>query len=410
MRTCRPRSVERWAGLFWRSVKESRHESIQIGMETLTQITRAKGIFGSLVAALALGCSGRVEIADSSASGGVGAHTFTAGAGSVSVGGRSSVGSGGSTWADGSGGIIGEGGEGGEGGSTSSLPSGGDGGYTTVATPLGGTGAMTTATTHLGGTTVTKASGGVGGTSVTKASGGVGGTSVTKASGGVGGTSVTKASGGVGGSSVTMASGGVGGSSVTMASGGVGGTSVTIVSGGTGGSVVTTSAGGTSEPSTCANVVCPALPDLCTQIVQSPNACCPVCLASSCPACAESLVCPTGTHVETLAGACCPECVNDPPDACTTGQASYVSLRESLTKKYSTLTCSNSSDCGIVPEKNLCAETCGIPVPITMASSVVNTLESTAKSCKTCPPPVTPPCLPSVPACVNQKCVAVSPG
>jgi hypothetical protein len=167
------------------------------------------------------------------------------------------------------------------------------------------------------------------------------------------------------------------------------------------------STGGSSAVS-CAGVVCAAIPTTCTQIVQAPGACCPTCLDSGCPPCAN-VTCPTGTHLELAVGACCETCVADPPDPCTTGQQSYASMRASMMDKYGSSGCKNSTECVIIPENNSCTWTCGIATPSSMSSSFQSNLDSSAKSyCASCKPPPTVLCELTVPACVNAKCVAVN--
>ena len=173
----------------------------------------------------------------------------------------------------------------------------------------------------------------------------------------------------------------------------------------TGGNAFST--GGSSAVS-CAGVVCAAIPTTCTQIVQAPGACCPTCLDSGCPPCAN-VTCPTGTHLELAVGACCETCVADPPDPCTTGQQSYASMRASMMDKYGSSGCKNSTECVIIPENNSCTWTCGIATPSSMSSSFQSNLDSSAKSyCASCKPPPAVLCELMVPACVNSKCVAVN--
>ena len=189
-----------------------------------------------------------------------------------------------------------------------------------------------------------------------------------------------------------------------------GGTPWTYSTGGapmpaTGGKAFST--GGSSAVS-CAGVVCAAIPTTCTQIVQAPGACCPTCLDSGCPPC-TIVVCLAGTHAETAVGACCATCVADPPDACTTGQQSYASMRASMMDKYGSSGCKNSTECVIIPENNSCTWTCGIATPSSMSSSFQSNLDSSAKSyCASCKPPPAVLCELMVPACVNSKCVAVN--
>ena len=159
----------------------------------------------------------------------------------------------------------------------------------------------------------------------------------------------------------------------------------------------------------CGTVVCPSIPSSCKKIVQVPGACCATCTDTGCDPC-PSLTCDAGTHSETAAGACCPTCVDDPPDACTTGQQGYASMRKSMLEKYSSSGCKNSSDCVLMPENNLCVWNCDIPLPSNMSASFVSNLTQSAQSsCSTCPTPTAPQCEQMIAACVNGKCVAVSP-
>jgi hypothetical protein len=85
-------------------------------------------------------------------------------------------------------------------------------------------------------------------------------------------------------------------------------------------------------------------------------------------------------------------------------------MRKSMIDKYSYNGCKNSSDCVLVPENNLCAWNCDIPLPSTMSSSFVSNLTQTAQSsCATCPTPAPVLCEQMVAACVNGKCVAANP-
>jgi hypothetical protein len=166
---------------------------------------------------------------------------------------------------------------------------------------------------------------------------------------------------------------------------------------------------GGSSAISCAGVSCAAIPTTCTLILQPVGACCPVCMDTGCPPCA-TIVCAAGQHVETVAGDCCPSCVADPPDPCVTGQKNYASIRQSMIDKYSYLGCSNSTECVIVPESNACASTCGIPMVNNMVESFKKNLEQSAQDyCSTCKPVAAGVCPAQVPACVNGKCVAVSP-
>ena len=252
-----------------------------------------------------------------------------------------------------------------------------------------------------------QADGGVGG------NGGVYGTGVTATGGAgviaTGGTEVT-ATGGAG----VIATGGTGvaatGGAGVIATGGAGvaatgGTSIVATGGSAGGSATGGAGGGLS----CTTVVCPSIPSSCKKIVQDPNACCPTCTDTGCEPCPD-LTCASGTHPETAVGACCPTCVADPPDACTQGQQSYASMRTTLLTKYSSAGCKNSSDCVLVSENNLCVWNCNIPLPSSVSSSFVSNSSSSAQSdCATCPRPTAPSCEQMIPACVNGKCVAVTP-
>ena len=199
---------------------------------------------------------------------------------------------------------------------------------------------------------------------------------------------------------------GTGGASWVMATGGKPFTATGGASNLQTGGKSASSTGGSSSLS-CAQVTCPSIPSTCKQIIQAPDACCPTCLDTGCPPC-EAVTCPSGTHSETPVGACCPECVTNPPDACTKGKQDYASLRAAMVDKYGSSGCKNSSDCVIVAENNLCAQTCGVPLPGTMSASFQMNLDSNAKTnCATCPTGDLVVCA-QVPACVNGKCVAVN--
>jgi hypothetical protein len=234
-----------------------------------------------------------------------------------------------------------------------------------------------------------------------------GGTTSTGGKSYAGGTTSTGGKGYAGGGSYAGGTMSTGGKSYTGGATSTGGFS-TGGKGYTGGTTMLAS-GGTSAIS-CVSVTCSAIPNTCTQIVQPVGACCPTCLNTGCPTTCDPIQCPTGKHLETVAGDCCPSCVADPPDPCTTGQQSYASSRQSMIDKYSSSGCNNSTDCVIVSENNACAFSCGVALPSKMSSSFQSNLDSqAATSCSTCKPPLVTPCIAQVAACVNGKCVAVSP-
>jgi hypothetical protein len=170
-----------------------------------------------------------------------------------------------------------------------------------------------------------------------------------------------------------------------------------------------TAVGGSTGGLDCSHVTCPALPATCTQIGQPAGSCCAECLANPCTTC-SSIACAAGTHLEILAGECCPQCVVDAPTACETAQTNYAAIRAQMIEKYSSVTCSNSSECVIVAESNACAWTCGYPIATSMADSLKSNLDSIAtQSCATCPAPTPVLCELMVPACFNGKCVAADP-
>jgi len=179
---------------------------------------------------------------------------------------------------------------------------------------------------------------------------------------------------------------------------------------------VPTAAGGTFAIATtsnvlyCSGVTCPALPTTCTQIAQPSNECCAICLNNPCPPCG-AIACSAGSHSETMPGECCPQCVINPPSQCDEGRSEYSTLRSQMIEKYSSIGCSNSSECTIVPENNACAWTCGAPLSMRMADTLKSNLDSTAAQfCPTCAAPPAVTCERTVPACVNGKCVTANPG
>lgn len=205
---------------------------------------------------------------------------------------------------------------------------------------------------------------------------------------------------GTGNASSTLAA--AGGTSAAIASGG---TTVIVASGGTG----TVASGGTPATAWCAQVICPALPTACTKIAQDPNACCPECLESTCPPCAD-VNCAAGTHPEIPDGSCCSECFADPLDACGQGQRDYPRQRAQMLDKYASVGCVNSSECVIVAEHNSCVWSCGYALPSTTAANLESNLTNVAESyCASCPAPDPVFCEVMAPACVNGRCVAVDP-
>jgi hypothetical protein len=390
-------------------VKERTHGSIHFDMATLNQLTRTKGIPFLLPAMVALSCSGRVELAQDADHGGGGntaSATGGSGAGGNTAGGRSTANDGGiagsiaATFA-----------------TASSSGSGGVPGLAGAGTNSGAHNTSTTLPNNAGSSSIAT-NGGTSGTlvngSTAATSGGTGTTGV--ATGASGGTdphySAASASGGssvISTLTTVYASGGTNGMTTMTIS--IGGNTTTVITlPARGGDSAIAAAGsyaaaGSAGASSCAGVSCPILSEWCSSIVQRPGACCPVCLATTCPTCPDITSCPSEQHIETPEGACCPQCV---ADACPLGQKTYAELLSEVSKKYS-IGCATSPDCTIAPEKNACAESCGIPVPNNMLTYLEQTLESTAKGCVTCAPPTPTSCPAVVPACVNGRCVAASP-
>ncbi|HEY5958876.1 MAG TPA: hypothetical protein VIV60_20085, partial [Polyangiaceae bacterium] len=233
-------------------------------------------------------------------------------------------------------------------------------------------------------------------------------------------TTSSDAEGGGDGGDTTLVgpygTGGAGGADDTLVGAPGGSTSAASLAPATGGSsnASSNSTGGSGLSSSsptmnCGHVTRPAIPSICTKFVQPDGECCPKCAYNPCEAC-EVLTCAVGRHLQTLAGDCCPSCVVDPPSACEKGLANYARDREMMVDKYSTSGCTHRSDCTIVAESNLCAWTCGIPLPLDgvrfLNDNLLSRADATCSSCSQ-PPPIL--CEQAVPACVNGKCVAASP-
>lgn len=115
------------------------------------------------------------------------------------------------------------------------------------------------------------------------------------------------------------------------------------------------------------------------------------------------IACGSGSHLEVLPGQCCPTCVQD---SCEAQLKGYQALRQQLLEKYSTLGCMTHSDCTVYYEKNDCAVSCGVPMPIAAIGNLDSNLQSYAQSsCSpSCMRPV-PPCVPpAMPFCIRGLC------
>jgi len=226
-----------------------------------------------------------------------------------------------------------------------------------------------------------------------------------------GGSSGAAASAGANGG--TFAKGGTGGTDTgkggDFASAGkpdVGGTGGTDVPG-KGGSAM----GGTGGTvPNCEGIKCEPLPKTCKAIVQPEDACCPICKEDGCGECTVP-DCDEGYHAERLPGDCCETCVQDPLDACEQGLQAYIQLRDAIVEKYSSSSCQNSSECGLVQEDNACvANPCAYSIPKSLIESFETNIAASAKGCSTCsslrePPPL---CMPVVAACVNGRCTTAT--
>jgi hypothetical protein len=217
------------------------------------------------------------------------------------------------------------------------------------------------------------------------------------------------AKGGTSGS--TGANGGTGGGDIPGKGGsdlpGSGGTDIPG-KGGTGAGGTDSASGGTGGPTpNCEGIDCAPLPTTCKQVVQPPNACCPICKETGCDPCTLA-DCDPGYHAEQLPGDCCETCVADPVDACESGQAAYAQLRGALLEKYSSLGCRNSTECGLVTDEPACITACPVALPTSTIESWESNTAAAADACSTClalPGPVL--CKPVVASCINGLCNVV---
>lgn len=136
--------------------------------------------------------------------------------------------------------------------------------------------------------------------------------------------------------------------------------------------------------------------------VPNPDGCCFHCepFGMPCP----GIACGPGSHLEHLPGQMCPTCV---ADSCLEQRNSYEAFKSQLLEKYSSIGCMVHEDCTMWWEKNQCAVSCGIPIPVSALNNLESNLQSYAQ--QTCSPMCQVDLQPcetggGTPECVSGRC------
>lgn len=145
--------------------------------------------------------------------------------------------------------------------------------------------------------------------------------------------------------------------------------------------------------------------------ISLPGECCPTmcvpddCSTVDCP----PLACPAGTHETTTKGSCCKKCANDSAGGgtCEEGQTGYASFLAQRLGSADVASCNTDADCRLVSLDNLCGVSCGTPVSVRGAATLIAGADAYADAhCAACLAPTPCPPVERFAICAGGTCSA----
>lgn len=144
-----------------------------------------------------------------------------------------------------------------------------------------------------------------------------------------------------------------------------------------------------------------------------PGECCPAaCVPDDCSTvdCPAAPTCPPGTHSDKPAGTCCSQCVADTSaggGTCEEGQAGYADFLARELASAMASNCNTDADCRLVALDNPCGASCGTPVSVRGASTILSEANAYAAAhCAACPAATPCPTVERFAVCSGGVCTS----